>query len=100
MGRIDGRELHHRGRQEPLDIAHRGDQPAPLAVAERTQEGSGQFVAALVELRVLGEAGRRELRGANSPVQTAVDDPDHSVGLERTQKTTRVPGVEVQVRSQ
>jgi hypothetical protein len=54
MGRIHRADLDHGRGQEPLDVAHRGYEPPPLASGERAQEGLGQLVASLVELPALG----------------------------------------------
>ena len=97
---IDGTDLDHRGGEQPLDVAHRADEPLALPGGERCQQRLGELVAAPVELGQLREARGREPRVADAAVVRAGVDGDHPVALERAQQPAEVARVEPQAGAQ
>ena len=100
MGRVDRPDLHEGSRQEPLDVAHRADEPLALAVDQRLEERPGELVAPPVDDLALGEPGRREPRRPRSAVAHARHDFDQPGRLERAEQPAGVPGVETEPRTQ
>ena len=64
MSRVDGPDLDQSGRQEPLDLGHRGHQALAPWPAQRLQKRTSKLVAAPVEHLPLGKPGWCELRSA------------------------------------
>ena len=95
-GGVDDLDPDERGREKPLDLAHRGDELLPLPRAERSEQRSGEVVAAALEGTPLAAAARREMRGADAPVCGARADRDQPVALERLQQPAEVAGVELE----
>src|SRR4051794_12753023 len=100
MGGIDRPDLDQGGGEEPLDVAHRAEQPLALRAVERREDRAREVVAALVQQRAFGAARRRELRRSHAPIGGAGAHLDQAVGLERAQQPAGVPGVELEARAQ
>ena len=88
------------GEQEPLDLCHRSGERAAAPLVERLQDRSGEAIRAAVELRALGEAGRREAGAAHPAVVGGGLDHDQALGLERPQQPARVAGIHPQALPQ
>ena len=89
-------DLDRGGRQQPLDLGHRGHQPVPLPGAERLEEGGGRVVGEPVELGLLGSPAPGQARGPDTPVRLARLDPDQFVPLQGPQQSAQVAGVQVE----
>ena len=99
-GGVRGRDLHLRGREEALDLAHRGDEPRPPVVAQRREHVGGQLVAAPVEQLALGAARGGEAHGAHAPVARRGLDRDEPGVAEAAQQAAEVARVQPQPRAQ
>ena len=66
--RVDGQDRDTRRHQQPLDLAHGGDQSLPLVRAQRLEQGFGEPIRASVQRGALASAGGGEPRDAPSPV--------------------------------
>ena len=93
-------DLDHARREQPLDDAHRIDEPLALGVAQRGQERGGEFVALAIQQLALGAAGVGESHRPHPLVGRARLDHDEPILLERAHQPAEIAGVEVQPRAQ
>ena len=93
-------DLDHARREQPLDDAHRLDEPLALGVAQRGQERGGELVALAIQQLALGAAGVGEPHRPHPLVGRARLDHDEPILLERAHQPAEIAGVEVQPRAQ
>jgi hypothetical protein len=90
----------HRRHQQPLHLAHRGDEPGALGIVQRGEDLGGRHVGPPVQLRVLGAALVGEAGEADPPVGVARRDSDQFLRLEGPQHPADVPGIQAEAGAQ
>ncbi len=82
------------------NVGHRGDQPVPLAVAERAENGPGRVVGQPVQFRPLGAPGASQRGHPDPPVGLAPVHRDQAVAGQAVQQPAQVAGVQAEPGAQ
>src|SRR5687768_17666150 len=96
MSRVDGPDLDQSGRQEPLDLGHRGHEALAPWPAQRLQKRTSELVAPPVEHLPLGKPGWCELHSVHAPVVRALLHAGQPGILQRAEKAAEIPRIEVE----
>ena len=94
--RIGDPDLDQGGAEQPLNRAHGVDEPGPLPVVQRRQQGPRQSVAAPVEFRAFGAPGFGEPYGPHPVIVWSWLHLDQALVLEPAQQAAQIAGVQVE----
>src|SRR4051794_287597 len=87
-------DLDGGGPDQPLDLAHRGDEALTLARAQGRQHGVGERIGEAIVGRDLGAPLRGQGQAPASPIVGAALHADEILALERPQEPAGIAGVE------
>ena len=94
--RIGDPDLDQAGGEKPLYRAHGVDEPGPLPLVQRSQQGPREIIAAPAELRSFAAPGSCELHGPHPVIVWSRLHPDQALVLETAQQPAQVTGVQIE----
>ena len=94
--RIGGPDLDQAGGEKPLYRAHGVDEPGPLPLVQRSQQGPREIIAAPAELRSFAAPGSCEPHGPHPVIVWSRLHPDQALVLETAQQPAQVTGVQIE----